>query len=53
VREEERRREQADGGQRRVVRVGERIGDCADVGDVPRDARAEDERGDGAASRSG
>jgi hypothetical protein len=53
MREEERRREQADDGQCGVVGVREGVGDRADVGDVPRDARAEDERGDGAASRSG
>ena len=44
VRHEERRREEADDGERDAVGVGERVGDGADVRDVPRHAGAERER---------
>jgi hypothetical protein len=46
MRHEQRGREQADRGQRDAIGVGERVGDRADIRDVPREKAADDEPGD-------
>jgi hypothetical protein len=48
VRDEERRRQQTDRGERDAVVLRERVGNRADVGDVPRQESADDEPGDDA-----
>jgi hypothetical protein len=53
MRDEQRRREEPDRGERDVVVVGERIGDRADVRDVPGQAAADREPGDDASDRGG
>jgi hypothetical protein len=52
-RDDEGSRQEPDGRQRRVVMLGERVGDGADVRDIPGQAAADGEPGDNAARRVG